>query len=99
MPVGSGERGGASRIGGLLEPAASANLRGPPVAGGNSEAARQWDAHAENEIGAMIDRYITANPPPDGATCSEPFGRWAGQLRRSGQARLAALGEPRLRAL
>lgn len=58
-----------------------------------------WDAHAEHEIGVLIERYLTEHPAPDGATCAEPFARWAGELHRSGQARLEALGEQRLRAV
>lgn len=67
--------------------------------GGDSEAAAKWDAHAEEDIGAMIERYLSSAPAPPGSSCSEPFGRWARQLRQSGLARREALGEPQLRAL
>jgi hypothetical protein len=59
----------------------------------------EWDAHAEYDIGVMIERYLSQNPPPGDASFQEPFDRWAGQLRRSGQARLEELRARPLRVV
>lgn len=70
-----------------------------PLDGGRSEAAARWDAQAEVDVAALILGYLAQNPPPGASEAEADFRGWAQDLQRDGQARLAELGQRRLRAV
>jgi hypothetical protein len=63
------------------------------------DAVAAWEARAEREVGVMIARYLAENPAPGRSHVEDDLARWSGELRSDGQARLAALGHPSLRAV
>lgn len=61
--------------------------------------AAEWDARFELALGNIIRRLIAHDPPPAGSCLAADAQRWSEALRSDGQARLAAVGLHRLRAV
>lgn len=61
--------------------------------------AEEWDARFELALGNIIRRLIAHDPPPAGSRVAADAQRWSEALRSDGQARLAAAGLHRLRAV
>lgn len=73
----------------------------PPILrghdGGRQDDARVWEARAQVDLAVLIERYLTENPPPPGATHHHLYRAWASDLRLAGEEALGALGAARLR--
>jgi hypothetical protein len=64
-----------------------------------SASGEEWDARAEYDLGVFMRRYLHDHPPSVPSALSRDFEVWSENLSHDGQARLAALGARRLRAL
>ncbi len=58
-----------------------------------------WDARAERDVGLFIERYLTENPPPDGALYADDLAEWARNLKDAGTRCLDACGASPLRSI
>lgn len=50
-----------------------------------------WQARAQLDLAAIVERYLAQNPPPAMATDHRLYRRWAGELREAGEGDLKAL--------
>jgi hypothetical protein len=67
--------------------------------GGNSEAGKRWDAHAEYDVGVLIASYLQQNPAPQGSRVELDLALAARNLRAAGQLRLDCLGHSHLQVV
>lgn len=58
-----------------------------------------WEARAEYDMGRLMGRYLTDNPPPGRSEAVDDLREFAARLEAMGTGRLAELGLRRLRAL
>lgn len=68
------------------------------IEGGEPPSEVSWDARFELALATFIDRHLAADPPPAESQIAADARRWSQNLRRDGQARLEAMGLPRLHA-
>jgi hypothetical protein len=58
-----------------------------------------WDARIEMQIGAVIRRILTGDPPPAGSQVGADLWEWGRRLENDGRRGLLALGHPAVRAV
>ncbi len=57
-----------------------------------TDAAREWDARAEQAVGVLIRRYLHEHPPPHASRIADDLEDWSDRLIADGDARLRAAG-------
>jgi hypothetical protein len=57
-----------------------------------TDAAREWDARAEQAVGVRIRRYLHEHPPPHASRIADDLEDWSHRLIADGDARLRAAG-------
>jgi hypothetical protein len=66
--------------------------------GGAQHAVTAWEGRAQVAMAVFIDRYLSENPCPGFSSHVACYERWSETLRASGEARLEATRERRLRS-